>query len=193
MLLRRPSGRGRGRVGAAAGAGRARRRRTRGSALHRVPVDVRRLLAPGFHNYWKAEYVTGLTDESIEQAARYALAHSSPLSDFKFAALGGAVARVGEDETATGFRDAPFVLNINTRWADAAESERHITHTRELYDAFLPSSAGGVYVNFLGDEGEERVRAAYGDARYARLQELKRRYDPDNVFRLNQNIPPAAS
>ena len=83
------------------------------------------------------------------------------------------------------------MLNINTRWADEAESERHLAHTRELYDAFLPSSAGGVYVNFLGDEGEERVRAAYGDARYARLQELKRRYDPDNVFRFNQNIPPA--
>ena len=148
--------------------------------------------APGFHNYWKAEYLTGISDEAIEQAARYALAHSSPLSDFKFAALGGAVARVGDDETATGFRHAPYVLNINTRWADDAESERHIAHTRELYDAFLPSSAGGVYVNFLGDEGEERVRAAYGDARYARLQELKRRYDPDNVFRFNQNIPPAS-
>jgi FAD/FMN-containing dehydrogenase len=147
--------------------------------------------APGFHNYWKAEYLTGLSDESIEQAARYALAHSSPLSDFKFAALGGAVERVDEDETATGFRHAPFVLNINTRWADAAESERHIAHTRELYDAFLPASAGGVYVNFLGDEGADRVREAYGDARYARLQALKRRYDPDNVFRFNQNIPPA--
>ena len=147
--------------------------------------------APGFHNYWKAEYLTELSDEDIERAARYALAHSSPLSDFKFAALGGAVARVGEDETATGFRQAPYALNINTRWADAAESERHIAHTRELYDAFLPSSAGGVYVNFLGDEGEERVRAAYGDARFARLQELKRRYDPDNMFRFNQNIPPA--
>jgi len=146
--------------------------------------------APGFQNYWKSEYLSGLPDEAIEVAAGYALAHSSPLSDFKFPALGGAVARVGEDETAAGFRQAPFALNINTRWADPAESERHIAHTRELYDAFLPYSAGGVYVNFLGDEGEDRVRAAYGDARFERLQELKRRYDPGNVFRFNQNIPP---
>jgi FAD/FMN-containing dehydrogenase len=145
---------------------------------------------PGFHNYWKAEYLSGLEDESVELAARYALAHSSPLSDFKFAALGGAVARVADDDTATGFRQAPFVLNINTRWADASESDRHIAHTRELYDAFVPHSAGGVYVNFLGEEGKERVRAAYGDERFGRLQDLKGRYDPDNVFRFNQNIPP---
>ncbi|HEX2292939.1 MAG TPA: FAD-binding oxidoreductase, partial [Gaiellaceae bacterium] len=145
---------------------------------------------PGFHNYWKAEYLSGLEDDSVELAARYALAHSSPLSDFKFAALGGAVARVGDDDTATGFRQAPFVLNINTRWADASESDRHIAHTRELYDAFVPHSAGGVYVNFLGEEGKERVRAAYGDERFGRLQDLKGRYDPDNVFRFNQNIPP---
>ncbi|HSL63014.1 MAG TPA: FAD-binding oxidoreductase [Gaiellaceae bacterium] len=145
---------------------------------------------PGFHNYWKAEYLTGIPDEGIDSAAHYALSHSSPLSDFKFAALGGAVARVGEDETATGFRQAPFVLNVNTRWADPAESERHVAHTRELYDSFLSHSAGGVYVNFLGDEGEERVRAAYGDARLERLRQLKRRYDPDNVFRFNQNIRP---
>jgi FAD/FMN-containing dehydrogenase len=145
---------------------------------------------PGLHNYWKAEYLSGMPDDCIEAAARHALAHSSPLSDFKFAALGGAVARVGEDETAAGFRQAPFVLNINTRWADGAESERHHAHTRELYASFLPHSAGGVYVNFLGDEGEERVRAAYGDNRLERLRDLKRRYDPGNVFRFNQNIRP---
>ena len=148
---------------------------------------------PGFHNYWKAEYLSGLPDECVEVAARWALAHSSPLSDFKFASLGGAVARVGEDDTATGFRQAPFVLNINTRWADGSESARHVAHSRDLYDSFLPYSAGGVYVNFLGDEGEERVRAAYGNARFTRLRELKRRYDPGNVFRFNQNIPPLAT
>ena len=83
------------------------------------------------------------------------------------------------------------MLNINTRWADEAESERHLAHTRELYDAFLPSSAGGVYVNFLGDEGADRVRDSYGPEKYARLQALKSQLDPDNFFRINQNIPPA--
>lgn len=147
---------------------------------------------PGFHNYWKAEYLEGLTDELIDILARYATAHSSPLSDFKLGAMGGAVARVGETETACPHREAPYVLNINTRWADPRDSQQHIDHTRRLFDeASAAASAGGTYVNFLGDEGTDRVRHAYGGETFARLRELKKSWDPTNVFRLNQNIPPS--
>ena len=147
--------------------------------------------APGLQNYWKAEYLSGLPDEVIEVFADFALRHTSPLSDFKVLLLGGAVARVGEEDTAYGHRDAPFILNINTRWTDPAETEGHVAHTRSLWEAALPFTAGGPYINFLGDEGADRVRAVYGDTKFARLQALKRTYDPGNLLRLNHNIPPA--
>ena len=147
--------------------------------------------APGFENYWKAEFLTGLPDDCIEVLADFAVRHTSPLSDFKIARLGGAIARVGEDDTAYGHRSAPFILNVNTRWTERAETDLHVTHTRDLWEATLPFTAGGAYVNFLGDEGADRVRAAYGRAKFQRLQALKRKFDPDNVFRLNHNIPPS--
>jgi FAD/FMN-containing dehydrogenase len=147
--------------------------------------------APGFQNYWKAEYLSGLPDEYLDVLADHAVRHTSPLSDFKVAQLGGAIARVGEDDTAYGHRTAPFILNINTRWSDPAETELHVAHTRRLWEATLPFTHGGSYVNFLGDEGTDRVRAAYGERKFRRLQALKSTYDPENVFRLNQNIPPA--
>lgn len=147
---------------------------------------------PGFQNHWKAEYLAHLDEDAIEVFARYAVGHTSPLSDFKIGMMGGAIARVGETATACPHRDAPFVLNINTRWEDPEESARHVAHTRRFFEEAQAASAGGVYVNFLGDEGADRVRHAYGEDTFARLQALKRRWDPDNVFRLNQNIPPAA-
>jgi len=98
---------------------------------------------------------------------------------------------VGEADTAFSHRNAAFVVNIVSKWRIAAESERHIQWTRELAAAMTPFATGGVYVNFLGDEGEGRVRAAYGPEKYRRLSELKKKYDPDNFFRLNQNIKPA--
>lgn len=145
---------------------------------------------PGFENYWKAEYLDGLPEDSLDVFAHYATRHTSPLSDFKIAQLGGAVARVGEDETAYGHRSAPFVLNINTRWSDPAEADLHIEHTRALWEATVPFTHGGSYVNFMGDEGTDRIRAAYGARKFQRLQELKGTYDPENLFRLNQNIAP---
>lgn len=148
---------------------------------------------PGFRNYWKAEYVRELTDDAIAVLAEYAVSHTSPLSDFKVGLMGGAVSRVPETATACGHRDAAFVLNINTRWTDPAEDPRHIAHTRRLFDEFRGAtpSAGSTYVNFLGDEGSDRVREAYSDATFARLREIKRSWDPDNVLRINQNIAPA--
>jgi FAD/FMN-containing dehydrogenase len=146
--------------------------------------------AEGFGNYWKAEYLAGIPDEALPILADHLERITSPLSDFKFAALGGAAGRVAPDSTAFAHRTAPFVLNINSRWALPGEAEPHEAWTRQLWEAMLPFSAGGTYVNFLGDEGPERVRAAYGDQTYRRLVALKNTYDAGNVFRFNQNIAP---
>jgi FAD/FMN-containing dehydrogenase len=145
---------------------------------------------PGFHNYWKAEYLRGLTDDAIDVIVNHASAITSPLSDVKVIPGGGAVARADEQASAFAHRRAPFVLNINSRWGDRGEAERHIDWTRAFWEAMRPFSADGVYVNFLGDEGEERVRAAYGPVIYQRLAEVKAKYDPTNFFRFNHNIRP---
>jgi FAD/FMN-containing dehydrogenase len=146
--------------------------------------------AEGFGNYWKAEYLTGIPDEALDILAEHLKDISSPLSDFKFAALGGAAGRVPPGATAFAHRTVPFILNINSRWSLPGDPEPHVAWTRRLWEAMQPFSAGGVYVNFMGDEGSDRVRAAYGEQTYRRLVALKNRYDPDNAFRLNQNIPP---
>jgi FAD/FMN-containing dehydrogenase len=145
---------------------------------------------PGFHNYWKAEYLAGLPDPALDVLADGLARITSPLSDFKLATLGGAISRVGEDDTAYSYRGAPLVLNVNARWCQPGAADPHVAWTQDLWQAMRPWSAGGVYVNFLGDEGQDRIRAAYGERKYERLVVLKNRYDPTNFFRLNQNIQP---
>jgi FAD/FMN-containing dehydrogenase len=103
--------------------------------------------------------------------------------------MGGAVARVGEDETAFGGRKAAFTYNIGASTASADGFDQEREWVRTFWSALEPWHTS-VYVNFLGEEGDERIRAAYGAAKYDRLKALKRNYDPDNVFRLNQNISP---
>lgn len=145
----------------------------------------------GFDNYWKAEYLAGLSDDAIDVVTASFHELSSPLSDIKIVALGGgAIADVAPQDSAYTHRQAPFILNINTRWDDG-DAERHIEWTRALWTAMRPFSSGGVYVNFLGQEGADRVLEAYGPEKFERLVALKRRYDPSNFFRINQNIPPA--
>ena len=96
-----------------------------------------------------------------------------------------------EDETAFSQRHAAHNVNINAVWTeDDPEGERHVAWARDFFSAMQPHAGGRVYLNFLGDEGAERVRQAYGDRHYERLVELKRAYDPTNFFRLNQNIEP---
>ncbi len=146
--------------------------------------------APGFQNYWKAEYLRGFSDEAIEAIVDHARTITSPLSDMKIAHMQGAVSRVPEEATAFGHRDAPLLLNINTRWTDPAESDRHVEWTRGFWEAVQPASVGATYINFMGEEGEDRIRAAHG-LNYDRLVELKDRYDPGNLFRVNQNIRPS--
>ncbi len=100
------------------------------------------------------------------------------------------MSRVGNDETAFGDRNVRYSLIITSNWIDPAETEKNIRWARELWEAMKPVESGGVYVNYLGTEGEDRVKAAYGPAKYERLVALKNKYDPTNFFRLNQNIKP---
>jgi FAD/FMN-containing dehydrogenase len=104
--------------------------------------------------------------------------------------FGGAVARIPNDATAFGHRDAQYDLIIAAIWSDEADQEEHVEWARDFWDAMQPFATDDVYVNYLSDEGHERVRAAYGH-HYERLVDLKRKYDPENVFRNNQNIDPA--
>lgn len=143
----------------------------------------------GLQSYWKAEYLSGLPDEAIDAFVAHCVSRLSPLTQVHITAMGGAFGRIPSNQTAFANRQAPFVLNIISIWSDPAESAQQTAWTRSFWDAMHPFSQGGVYVNFLGDEGEERIRAAYGD-NYDRLVDVKGRYDPENLFRLNQNIRP---
>jgi FAD/FMN-containing dehydrogenase len=147
-------------------------------------------LPHGNQYYWKSEYLPGISDKTIETILKHTQQISSPLTNVLLFQLGGAVSRVGDGETAAGNRAAGYVLNIASAWTDPGESECHIAWTRDFWWAMHPFGTGGVYVNFLSqDEGQERVRAAYGP-NHARLVELKNKYDPTNLFRMNQNIQP---
>jgi FAD/FMN-containing dehydrogenase len=157
-------------------------------------VDHQAMFDPSFPNGWwyyfKSCEIATLTDAVIDITAEHAQRLRSPLTAFPIFHLGGAVARVGDDETAYHGRTSGHIFNINatTSTRDGFNEEREWSRT--FWNALQPYHQG-VYVNFMMDEGEERVREAYGAAKYDRLRALKRRYDPDNVFRHNQNIPPA--
>jgi FAD/FMN-containing dehydrogenase len=146
----------------------------------------------GIHAYTRSGYAADLSDGLIDAVIEHGAKMTSPFSQFHFHQMGGAVARVGEDDTAFGNRRAAYAYTINAMWLEPDEDGRHEAANRAAFEAFAPYSTGGVYVNFLGNEGGARVRAAYSDAKYERLANLKRTYDPDNLFRLNQNIEPAA-
>lgn len=150
------------------------------------------LLAPGARNYWKSHDFRELGDGLIDVLIDAARHIPDPQTEIAFAHLGGAIARVPNDATAYGHRDAQFVLNVHGRWADPMKDGECIGWARGLFDAAAPFATGAVYVNFLTQDEQDRIRAAYG-ANYDRLALLKRKYDPANLFRMNQNIKPAAS
>ena len=171
-----------------------------GSSAHRCSTGASRcrtthqaILDPSFpHDWWyyiRSCNLAELTDEVIDELVDHGLRIASPVTVFSIFHLGGAVARVGEDETAFGGRDAGHTVNVIgiTVSRDGFEEERE--WARGLWTALEPHQRNA-YVNFLMEEGEERVRQAYGAEKYDRLQALKREYDPENVFRLNQNISP---
>ena len=139
--------------------------------------------------YWKGDLVYELTDEAIAEHERFAEV-PTPKSGMHIYPIDRAVDEVGADETAWGHRDATYSMAIVGVDPDPANQELITNWTRDYWEAVHPHTARGSYVNFMMEEGEDRIRASYGD-NYERLQEIKARYDPDNFFRVNQNIKPA--
>ena len=142
---------------------------------------------PGLQWYWRADFVNELSDEAIEQHVRFGNALPSMHSTMHLYPINGAASRVGKSDTAWNFRDATWAQVMVGVDPDPANKEKIISWTKDYYDALHPYSAGGAYVNFMMDEGEERVKATYGD-NYERLVAIKNKYDPQNLFRVNQNI-----
>ena len=143
----------------------------------------------GLHVYWRSDFLKALPDDAIDMLCDRFSSITSPLSALLIEQFGGAVARVPADETAFAQRDALFNLAVIARWTDPATATTHTDWARQTSEAAKPFTTGGVYVNYLGAEGADRVRAAYG-AKYDRLVAVKRKYDPTNLFRTNQNIQP---
>ena len=142
--------------------------------------------------YWKSRSVAALSDDLISEILEFAGRRPTPFTDIVIWHHGGAMTRVGETETAYGGRDAPFLVTAEANWTDSAQNDEAITWAREVWAAMERHSTGNVYLNFpgLGEEQEELARAGYG-ANYERLARLKAKYDPENLFRMNINIPPA--
>jgi FAD/FMN-containing dehydrogenase len=147
------------------------------------------LLTPGARNYWKSHSFTTLDDEVIATLVEHAANMPSPECELACAQLGGAINRLPAEATAYPHRDIGFVLNIHTRWRDPADDAECIAWARDLFAALKPFASGGVYVNFMPEEEKDRIASAYlGNGR--RLAAIKAKYDPENLFRINQNIRP---
>jgi len=145
----------------------------------------------GALNYWKSNFISELSDSLIDEAVTRFAATPSPMNAILFEHYHGAVTRVAPTDTAVPHRTAGYNMLLPSVWLDPADTDANIAWTRETYDAFRPSFAEGRWLNYLGDDEQiDAVRAAYGP-NYDRLSQIKRTYDPDNVFHLNQNIEPA--
>jgi FAD/FMN-containing dehydrogenase len=148
------------------------------------------LLTPGARNYWKSHNFSTLKDGLFDVVIEHVEKLPSPQCEIFFGALGGATARPAPHATAYAHRDAQFVMNFHGRWEAPADDTRCIRWARDFFNASAPFASGSVYVNFLTADEGDRVRSAYGP-NYDRLAQVKRTYDPDNLFRMNQNIKPA--
>jgi FAD/FMN-containing dehydrogenase len=147
---------------------------------------------PGYRNWWTAEHLTDLHDGAIEAIAQRSEEMPAGPSQLFIVAWGGAVGRVAKDATPLGIRDARFVVHPFALWEDPADDAEVISWARAYRADLWPWATGGVYLNFVGDEGDTRVRAGFGSANHARLARVKAQWDPENVFRGNQNVRPAA-
>lgn len=150
------------------------------------------LVGHGARNYWKSHHLKELSDESIDAILRFANILPTDECEVFIPHMEGAPGRVAEDETAFAHRYTPFILNIHTRWQNPADDERCFAWARDFFDA-TRKFAHGVYVNYLSAEGDARVKEAYTDKTWQRLVELKNKYDPENLFRINQNIKPTGT
>jgi hypothetical protein len=147
---------------------------------------------PGWRWYNTGEHLSGLTDRAIDVLTGHAPQGLDPLTQIIVFRHGGAVSRVGEEETAFGNREAAYLLHPLAAWMEPADADRHITWLRQLVRDMEQFKTGGVYLNF-SPEGEERLLDGYGPEKYGRLVTLKQKYDPANVFRFNHNIRPVGA
>jgi FAD/FMN-containing dehydrogenase len=166
-------------------------------AIQVMPFPVMQKLAdesnPDYiHNYWRSTFLQELSDEAIDLIIEHGDKSQSPLSNVLIQIFNGAVRKIADADTAFAHRGAGFNIGIEAKWIDPAESAKHIAWTRAISDALKPYSSHTCLVNFLGDEGADTVRAAFG-SNYERLVELKTKYDPTNFFSLNQNVKPRRS
>jgi len=157
-------------------------------------VAVQQLINPGnpkgLQNYWSADFLAELPDEAVDTLVEHATTPVSPFTQILLIPGGGALARVDDDATAFGQRNAPWNVHFLSLWPDPADDDVNIAYTRAIATAMKPWTTGRAYLNFIGDEGQGRVEAAFGAEKYVRLQQLKAKWDPTNLFRHNQNIPP---
>jgi len=149
------------------------------------------LFAPGLQWYWKADFVDRLTDAAIAEHMKHGTHLPSMFSTMHLYPINGAVHRKKKEDTAFSYRGSKFAEVIVGVDPDPANKDKIAGWARSYWDAVHPHSAPGAYVNFMMEEGAGRIEATYGD-NYARLRQVKARYDPGNLFRVNQNIEPAA-
>ncbi|RAU97818.1 FAD-binding oxidoreductase [Mycolicibacter senuensis] len=145
----------------------------------------------GWLNYWKSLFVTELTDEAIRRIALLGRSRPSTQTRLHLIRLGGYASRVPPESTAVVARDHPYIIHLMTTWTDPADTARCTAWAGQAFEILRPLGPASAYLNFVGDEGQDRIRATFGDAGYQRLAELKARLDPQNRFRLNHNIAPA--
>lgn len=150
------------------------------------------LLTPGARNYWKSHDFTALSDATIDLLLGAVRNLPGPECEIFIGHVGGAAGRVATEATAFPQRSSHYVMNVHARWREPAMDGACIGWARNLFEAAKPHAAGTAYVNFMPEDETERVQAAYG-ANYQRLAEIKRRYDPQNMFRMNQNVQPLAT
>jgi FAD binding domain-containing protein/berberine-like enzyme len=163
-------------------------------AIQPMPFPVMQTLLDaavpdGNQNYWKSTFLRELNDNAIDVIASYANQATSPMTAVLVEQYGGAASRVGKSDTAFAQRHSEYDLGILTQWVEPTESERHIAWTRGFADAMTPFRSRDYLLNFLGDENDDTIKASFG-SNYARLVEVKTKYDPTNFFRVNQNVKP---
>jgi FAD/FMN-containing dehydrogenase len=149
------------------------------------------LLTPGARNYWKSHDFVNLSDKAIDILLDAVPKLPGPECEIFIGHVGGVAGRVGKKATAFPQRHSHFVMNVHTRWREAAMDQSFISWTRKLFDATTPYAAGTAYVNFMPADEGDRIEKVYGP-NYRRLAKVKRRYDPSNLLRMNQNIRPFA-
>jgi hypothetical protein len=144
----------------------------------------------GIRAYMKAEFMEELSDEVVAKLVEHGSARPGPMVQLLLEPMGGAMADVDEGECAIGRRDVPWCYHALSMWMepDPETADAHVSWAKGLASDLAPHTTTGVYLNFTSDEGEDRVRSAFGPEKYARLQALKDEYDPSNLFHLNQNI-----